>query len=386
MGESMREIKIALIGAGSMGKNLTAAYQNIPRVFYPSTPIPRLRIVSDLVEERARKFAEQFEFERWTAHWEDAVADKQVDAVTIATPNHLHRDLVLAAANNGKHIFCEKPLAQNAGEGREMYEIVHKAGVKAMVGFVYTKNPLVLMARRMIEEGELGQIYHFRARFLQDWAMSPEVPFSWRFQRKTAGPGCVSDLGSHIIQMARFLVGEFDEVCALSSTFIHERPLPEVASPSEECPKEKVDIDDATGFLARFKSGAMGAFEVTRFAAGRKIAMGFEANGSKGSIDFDHERMNEINVYFTSDPEDRQGFRTILLGPAVPYAGLWFGIPGVGLGYDALVMIELYEFLEAIVNGREAKPDFYDGWKVCQVVDAIVAAARQKRWVKVDGF
>ena len=385
----MKTINIGLIGTGFMGKGHAMAYQMVPKIFRPAPAFPNLMVVGDVTEDLARRAARDFGAEKWVVGWEQVVADEGVDLVDITTPNNLHKEIALAAAKAGKHIYCEKPLALNGKDAKEMYEAAASAGVITMVGFNYIKNPVALLAREMIEAGELGEIYHFRGYFHQDVLADPNAPFSWRFDRQIAGSGALGDLGAHVIEFARFLVGDFQRVCGLSKTFIHERPLTEGAygygsKPALKGSKRKVENEDSIHFLIEFTNGATGTIEASRIAMGRKVFMGYEVNGSKGSLQFVHERMNELNVYLSTDSTGRKGFKTILAGPEHPYYESFWPVAGIGLGFEDMKIIEVYELLDAMVHGKPTYPDFKEGWRVCQVIDAVLLSTEEGRWVSLD--
>lgn len=390
----MKTLKVGLVGSGMMGKAHTVALTAIPKFFSPPPAEVQFYIVSDVNEDLAKDSARRLGYERWTANWQDVIRNPEIEAVYIVTPNHVHREIAVAAAQAGKHIMCEKPLAMNAAEAKEMYDAVTTARVKHMVGFNYRKNPAILYAKRLIEEGALGEIRHFRGTLLQDWAIDPNTPLSWRFQAAVAGSGALGDLASHVLDAARFLVGDIASVVAMTDTYIKERPVltgafDKMGSKIEQgianIPRGKVDVDDAVAFLTRFENGAMGSIWASRFAGGRKVYLTLEVNGSKGSVFFNHERMNEIQIFFTEDAPDRQGFRTVIVGPAMPYISDVLAVPvaGTGYGYMETKIIEDYEFLDAIANDKTPDPNFYDGWKVCQLIDAVLESAKGSGWVSV---
>ncbi|MCZ6530792.1 MAG: Gfo/Idh/MocA family oxidoreductase [Chloroflexi bacterium] len=385
----METINIGLIGTGFMGKGHAMAYQMVPKIFSPAPAFPNLVVVGDVTEDLARKGARDFGAEGWVVGWEQVVDDERVDLVDITTPNNLHKEIALASAKAGKHIYCEKPLALTGKDAKEMYEAAARAGVITMVGFNFIKNPVALLAKEMIEAGELGEIYHFRGSFHQDVLADPNAPFSWRFDRLIAGSGALADLGSHVIEFARFLVGDFERVCGLAKTFIEERPLAAGVSgyrskATSEGSTRTVENEDSIHFLIEFKGGATGTIEASRIATGRKVFMAYEVNGSKGSLHFVHERMNELNVYLSTDPTGRQGFKTILAGPEHPYYESFWPVAGIGLGYEDMKIIEVYELLDALANNEPAYPDFKEGWKVCQVIDAVLLSVEEGRWVSVE--
>jgi len=312
----MEHLNVGLIGTGFMGRVHSLAYSALPVYFWPVPVMPKKRIVADVSEDLARDAGERFGYEKWCVGWQDVVGDERVDVVDIVTPNDTHKPIALAAAKAGKHIICEKPLALNAKEAKEMYEAVEKAGVKHMVGFNYRKTPAVIFAKQLIEEGKIGKVYHFRGFYLQDWPVDPDAPLSWRFKASKAGSGSLGDLASHVIDMARYLVGDFKKVMAVTETFVKERPLPTSAydalarkvSPSKMA-KDRVDVDDMAGFFIEFSNGVKGSIEATRFAYGHNNYLAFEINGSKGSLYFNWERNNELKYYSTEEHHTTQGYR-----------------------------------------------------------------------------
>lgn len=382
-------ISIGLVGTGFMGQGHAVAYKKVPLIFGSLPARPNLAVVADVSESLAQAAARRFGFDRWVVGWEELVADEAVDLVDITAPNHLHKAIALAAAEAGKDIYCEKPLALTAADARDMYEAAKRADVRTMVGFNYLKNPVSLLAKEMIDSGELGDIYHFRGWFHQDVLADPAAPFSWRFERKRAGSGALGDLGAHIIAFARFLVGDFRRVCGLTRTFIHERPVAEGAfgytsRATADGPQKRVENEDAAHFLIEFTNGATGTIETSRIAQGRKVYLAYEVNGSKGSLYFVHERMNELNLYLASDPPGQRGFKTIIVGPDHPYYGAFWPVAGAGLGFEDMKVIEVYELLAGLGSGAPLYPDFYVGWQVSRVVDAVLLSAREGRWVDLD--
>ncbi len=384
-----KTLHIGLIGTGFMGKGHSMAFHSLPLVFSPPPAIPKLVVVADVTEELAQRAAVSFGFERWTTNWQEVVQDKIVELVDITAPNHLHKEMAVEAAKAQKHIYCEKPLALNAAEAKQMYETAHAAGVKTMVGFHYLKNPALLLAKQIIDSGELGEIYHFRGFFLQDALADPQAPFSWRFQKDIAGSGALGDLGSHVIAVAYFLLGEFEQVCGLTRTFIKERPVATGAygydrGAASSTDKRPVENEDAVHFLIDFRNGATGLIEASRIATGRKVYMTYELNGSKGALYFVHDHMNELKIYFSKDPPGQRGFRTVLLGPEHPYYKAFWPVAGCGLGFEDLKVIEVYELFEGVVNDKPLYPDFYVGWKICQITDAVLRSVAENRWVRIE--
>jgi len=371
----MKEVKVALIGTGFMGKTHGLAYRLLS-TFCPADVKVRLRVLADVTEDLARAGARQFGFEDWTVGWE-SIFDYDIDAVDIVTPNLVHPDIAIEAARRGKHVMCEKPLAVNVAETRAMVDAVEKAGIVNMVCFNYRQTPAVAMAKKLIEEGQIGTIHHFRAVYLQDWCADPNSPWVWRFSAKHAGSGALGDIASHAIDYGRYLVGEFDEVVALTKTFVGERPIPHSRETGV------VDVDDAVNMLIRFESGAVGSLEGSRFCYGRKNCLAFEINGSKGSLLFDWEHSNDLHFYSAQDPEDRQGYRDIKVGPMHPHAERFWPIPGIGMAYAETSILQACEFITAIAEGRDAVPNFRDGLQVAEIMEAVLRSAEAGSWVKV---
>lgn len=382
--QTLKELRVGMIGSSVMGGVHCMGYKLMPMCFWPAPAIPRLVAISDMTGELAQEGSQRYGFEKWVFPWQKLLKMSDIELVDVVTPNDLHKDMSIEAAEAGKHVYCEKPLALSGKDAKEMFDAVKKAGVKHCVNFNYRMTPAVMLAKQLIDEGRIGKVHHFRANYLQDHVMnprSPYFPYSWRFSKRRSGSGALGDIGSHAIDLARFLVGEFEKVAALTETFIKERPRPEATNSSQtEAP---VDVDDGVCFLARFKGGALGTLEASRFAYGRKNFIMFEINGSKGSIYFNHERMNELKFYSSEDPEHIQGYKTILTGPPHPYGKAWFGIPGPSIGWEGLVTNMVYEIADGIVNDKEIFPNFYDGWKNCEITDAVLKSAEEEAWVTV---
>lgn len=305
-------------------------------------------------------------------------SNRAVEAVYVALPNSMHAEYTIRAAKAGKHVLCEKPLAMTVREAAAMLEAVKKAGVVHMICHNYRRIPAIAQAKKMIAAGDLGRIFHYRARYLQDWIVDPEVPLVWRFQGKIAGSGAQGDINAHIIDLARYLVGEFTEVSGHLETFIKERPL--LGSKTK---KGRVTVDDAVITLGRFKNGALGVLEATRMAAGRKNHIQLEINGSKGSLVFDLEDLNRLKYYSREDAADRQGYRDILVTESVhPYAGAWWP-PGHILGYEHTFVHTIFDFIEAVVKGKPVQPTFADGLQNQRVMEAIQESSQQRRWIQL---
>ncbi len=387
----VKKFKVGLIGAGFMCKAHSIAYAGMPMFFWPAPGIPVKKTIADITEERAAEAAQQYGFEKSTADWKDIVNDPEIDIVDICTPNDVHAEIAVAAAEAGKHILCEKPISRTSGEAKEMYEAVKKAGVVNMLAFNYRRTPAVQLAKKYISEGAIGQILDFRGTYLQDWSADPDSPLSWRFQKKICGSGAFGDIGTHVVDMLRFLVGEFDEVNARTATYIKERPVQSgsvdklgTVKGGGDAPKDKVDVDDQCCFMVKCKNGAFGSIEATRNAWGRNNFITFEIHGTKGSLYFNYERRDELQVCFADDQGDRRGFRTVYTGPAHPYGeGLW-PIPALGIGYTETKIVEMYDFMKAVAQNTAADPDFKDGYQIELIGDAVFHSAENGCWVKVE--
>ncbi|WP_449601773.1 Gfo/Idh/MocA family protein [Paenibacillus sp. Marseille-Q9583] len=384
----MKQLRIGMIGYKFMGKAHSNAYRSLP-MFFPKALKPEMFVICGRNTEALAEAATQLGWSDCVTDWKDLIAREDVDLIDINAPSNAHKEIALAAAKAGKHIFCEKPLALTLADSREMLQAAEDAGVTHMVGFNYRFSPAVRLAKKLVESGRLGKIYHFRAWFLQDWIIDPEFPLVWRLQKEIAGSGSHGDLGAHLIDLAHFLVGDVKEVIGMSETFIKERPLAAEmtglsAKGDKDAPKGKVTVDDATLFLARFDNGALGSFEATRFAAGHRSTNSFEINGSLGSVKFDFERMNELEVYLNSDAEDVQGFRRVLAtDPAHEYAEAWWP-PGHTIGFEHTFIHEMLELSNAIEEGRQPVPNFHDGVKCQAVLEAVERSIEQRRWVDIS--
>jgi predicted dehydrogenase len=385
-----QRLNVGLIGAGFMGKAHSLAYAAMPMFFWPAPAIPHRKAIADVTAEAAREAAERFGFETSTDDWRRIVEDPEIDIVDIATPNDRHAEMAIAAAEAGKHIICEKPLARTAEEAEPMLEAVRKAGVVNMVAFNYRRTPAIALAKKYVEEGAIGRILSFRGTYLQDWSADPSSPLSWRFQRSVAGSGALGDIATHVLDLARYLVGEVASVNAIMQTYIAERPLQQggvdllgTSLGSADAPRGPVDVDDEVHTLLRFADGAVGSLEATRNAYGRNNFITVELHGETGSILFNYERRDELQVCFAEDAADRRGFRTVYTGPAHPYGEALWPIPALGVGYGETKIIEAHDFVKAIVEGGSVAPDFADGLQIARVADAIALSATEQRWVDV---
>ena len=373
-----RTLHVGLIGHGFMGQAHSNAWRQAPRFFDLPAEV-RLQTICGRHARGLRKSAAQFGWEKCETDWRAVVEDPGIDLIDITTPNESHCEIALAAAAAGKAILCEKPLACNVAEAKRMHAAVRKARVVNMICHNYRRVPALALAREMIADGALGdRLFHYRARYAQDWIADPEFPLVWRLRAGPAGSGSLGDIGSHIVDLGRYLVGEFREVCALSETFVKERPLPENSRR-----RGRVTVDDAVSVLGRFRNGALASLEATRFAPGRKNGLTIEINGSAGSLVFDLEKMNRLQFYDTRDPVKERGFREIIVTESVhPYAGHWWP-PGHLLGYEHSFVHTVADFVRAVVARKSVAPNFADGLANQLVLEAIARSAKRKSWVRL---
>jgi predicted dehydrogenase len=375
-----RKIGVGLIGAGFMGKAHSTAYATRQMHVWPAPAQPRLVCLADENPEAARSGAERFGFANFTSDWRELIARPDIEVVDICTPPDSHLEIALEAIRAGKHVLVEKPIAMNSGEARQMWQAAERAGVKNLVGFSYRRTPAVLYARQLIEEGAIGRIYSFRGHYLQDWCVDPEAPRTWRHVARVAGSGTLGDIGSHIIDIARMMAGDVDSVVSLVRRWVDERPA--TSEPGAE--RLPVDVDDEAMFLAKFRDGAIGRIEASRFSHGRNNFLGFEINGEKGSITFNYEDMTKLGLFLADGPIDRRGFRIINTGPAHPYGRYLWPIPALGIGFTETKIIEVCDLFNAIVHDRRVRPDFEDAYRVSQIVDAVESSGELNRWVDLE--
>ena len=374
----MAHLNVALIGYAFMGRAHSNAYRQVGRFFTPKH-LPRMKVLCGRTPAGVKAAAAQLGWEETATDWREVVARKDIDIVDIATPGESHAEIAIAAARAGKIVFCEKPLANTIADARRMLAAVERAGVIHMICHNYRRAPAVMLARQLIEEGRLGRLYHFRGTYLQDWVADPAVPLYWRLRKEAAGTGALGDIASHSLDLGRFLVGEISEVTAALETFVKQRPLPD--NPKK---KGRVTVDDASASVVRFANGALGTIEASRFATGRKNYNRFEINGSKGSVAFNLERMNELEVYLTEDDRRVQGFHTVMVtdGAVHPYFSHWWP-DGHIIGYEHTFIHTVYDLLEAIATDTVPTPNFDDGVRNQQVLDAMEKAAATRRWVRI---
>ncbi|GAA4217088.1 Gfo/Idh/MocA family oxidoreductase [Microbispora amethystogenes] len=390
MTESRPALGVGMVGYAFMGRVHSQAWRTVAAVFdVPARPA--MAVLSGRSAERTAEAADTLGWAAVETDWKRLIERDDVQIVDICTPGDSHAEIAIAALAAGKHVICEKPLANTVAEAEAMTAAAKEAaarGVRSMVAFNYRRVPAIALARKFVAEGRLGEIRHVRAQYLQDWIVDPEFPLVWRLQKDKAGSGALGDIGAHIIDTAQFIVGRnLTGVTALTETFVKERPLAEgssgLAGQGGGGEKGEVTVDDAALFIGRFEGGALASFEATRFATGRKNALRIEINGSAGSLSFDFEAMNEL--WFYDAAESDAGFRRVLVTePDHPYVGAWWP-PGHGLGYEHTFVHEVKDFLEAIAAGTDPTPSFEDGLQVQRVLAAVEeSAASGSRFTSVE--
>jgi predicted dehydrogenase len=383
-------MRVALVGYAFMGAAHSQAWRNAHR-FFDLPAVPELAVLCGRNAPAAAAAAGKLGWRETATDWHEVVTRDDIDVVDVSSPGDTHRDIAIAALAAGKHVLCEKPLANTLAEAEEMTAAAEEAqrrGVLAMVGFNYRRAPALALARELVSQGRLGRIRHVRAQYLQDWLVDPEFPLAWRLQKDKAGSGALGDLGAHIVDLAHFLTGErLTGVTGTLERFIGRRPLPRQAaglSGSGGSETGEVTVDDAAAFFGRTGNGALATFEATRFATGRKNAMRIELNGSEGSLAFDFERLNELQVYDGTVPAADGGFRRILATePDHPYARAWWP-PGHGLGYEHTFVHEVADFVRDVSAGTPPAPSFADGLYVQRVLDAVErSSAASSTWTEI---
>lgn len=385
----MSEIGIGLLGAGWMGDLHTAAYKRV-RDHYPELGVePRLVMVADQSAERARPARDRLGYAAWTTDWREVLEHPEVDAVSITTPNFMHREMAIAAAAAGKHFWGEKPLGRFPAETAEIAAAVAAAGICTTVGFNYRHAPVVQHARNLIARGELGEITHYRGFFLCDYASHPLGALSWRFSRELAGLGVLGDLMSHAVDMAQYLLGPIARVTAQQSTLITERPKMPMSAGThfsivENGELAPVENEDAASSLVRFESGLRGTLEASRVIVGPHARMGFEVHGTSGALAWDFQRLNELVMYRVPEGTDDAGYATVMAAPHHPDFAHFQPGAGNTMGFTDLKVIEAKLFLESIRDGASHPPSAVDALSSARVIDAMVRSIEQENWVDVD--
>lgn len=377
-----KELRIGLIGCGFMGRTHSNGYNRVSNFFPDLKYRPILKAACSRTESTVKAFAEQWGYESWETDWKTLIARDDIDAVDICTPNNMHAEIAIAAANAGKMILCEKPLSRTLKEGEKMVETIQKTGVKNTVWYNYRRIPAVTLAKQIIDSGKLGRIFHYRANFLQDWTISPELPQGgeglWRLDAAAAGSGVTGDLLAHCIDTALWLNGNIKDVSALTETFIKER----VHQASGEV--QKVDIDDACIFHCHFDNGSLGLFESTRYARGHKALYTFEINGENASIRWDLHDLNRLEYFDHDDDSIVRGWRSIHVTDGdQPYMDKWW-VPGLSIGYEHSFVHQVADFLKSLETGEPCSPTFEDALVTQKVCEAVIESGKSRSWKNVN--
>ena len=378
-----KTLNIGIVGYGFMGRAHSNAYRQVNR-FFDCDYQPVLKVACGRNKERVEAFAKNWGYEETTQDWRELIERSDIDAIDIAAPNHMHKEIAIAAAEAGKMILCEKPLGRNLEESREIAAAAAKAGVKTLVWYNYRFVPAVTMAKQLVDEGKLGRIYHYRANFLQDWTISEDLPQGgealWRLDVEAAGSGVTGDLLAHCIDTAMWLNGPITSVSAMTETFVKERVHNETGE------KQAVGIDDACAFLARFENGSLAIFESTRYARGHKAKYSFEMNGRDASLAWDLHDLHRLE-YFDNADGDLKGWRSIHVSEAEhPYMDKWW-VPGLSIGYEHSFTHCLYGFLKSLEDGQPGfHPDFSDGVKTDAICQAVLESAKSQQWVELHNL
>ena len=383
---SKKKINVGLIGYQFMGKAHSNAYRQVGRFFDLPVDV-HMHTICGRNEAAVKQAAEKFGWTNYETDWRKVIANPEIDVIDVSTPGNTHAEIAIAAAEAGKAVFCEKPIGNTLEEAKRMLDAVNKAGVPHAVFHNYRKAPAVALAKKLIMDGRLGRIFHMRATYLQDWIVDPNFPLVWRLQKEVAGSGTHGDINAHIIDLGRYLLGDFDEVCGLLHTFIKERPLAGAADgklgATATNQMGEVTVDDAAMFLAKFQNGALGTFEASRFAVGRKNYNRFEINGSGGSVVFNLERMNELEFYDNSVPDETHGFTLIQATEGChPYAGHYWPTAHI-IGYGETFTNLLADAFTNMAAGTRIEPDFVDGYENQRILDAVERSSETRSWIKL---
>ena len=389
MTEQQATLGVGMIGHAFMGAVHSQAWRNAHRFF--DLPLqPRMRVVCGRDAGRAAEAADRMGWEDSATSWQEVIGRDDVDLVDICTPGDTHAEIAIAALGAGKHVLCEKPLANSVAEAEAMVAAADRAaaqGVRAMVGFTYRRVPAIALARSLVADGRLGEVRHVRAHYLQDWLADPEAPLSWRLDKARAGSGALGDIGAHVVDLTQHILGDsIHEVSGQLETFVKERPVATGSSgltATGGAERGPVTVDDAAVFLARFAGGALGVFEATRFASGRKNAIRIEVNGSQGSLAFDFEDMNVLHFHDATLPAEEAGFRRIVVTePTHPWVGGWWP-PGHGLGYEHGFTHQVVDLVTALGDGTAPTPTFADGLQVQRVLAAVETSSDTRTWQEI---
>ncbi len=376
-----KPLNIGLIGYGFMGRTHSNAYRQAPQ-FFDLEYKPVLKACCARNEGKIKDFAQNWGYESYETDWRKLIARDDIDAVDICTPNNLHKEIAIAAAQAGKMILCEKPLAMNVAEGEEMCQAVEQAGVANIVWYNYRRVPAVTLAKQLIDEGRLGRIFHYRAVFLQDWTISTDVPQggegTWRLDAEAAGSGVTGDLLAHCIDTAIWLNGGINTVSAMTETFIKERKHAETGE------VQKVTIDDACAFLAKFNNGSLATFESTRYARGHKALYTFEINGEHASIAWDLHDLHRLDYFDHKDDSLIRGWHSVHVTDGdMPYMGNWW-VPGLQIGYEHTFIHQVADFCQSLSSGAPAGPTFRDALETQKICDGVLESAKAGKWVEIS--
>ncbi|SIN13519.1 Predicted dehydrogenase [Micromonospora cremea] len=400
MSTTDRELRVGMVGYAFMGAAHSQAWRTVNRV-YDLPARARMALICGRDTGKVADAADRLGWDAYTTDWRDLISRDDIDVVDVCTPGDSHAEIALAALAAGKHVLCEKPLANTVAEARAMTaaaDTARAAGVRSMCGFNYRRVPAVTMMRQLVADGRLGVIRHVRATYLQDWIVDPQFPLVWRLQKDRAGSGALGDIGAHIIDLTQFVTGQrITGVSAVTETFVKERPLPAGSSglaasvdgsgsvDGNAPATGPVTVDDAAVFVARLDGGALATYEASRFATGRKNALRVEINGSLGSVVFDLERLNELEFYDATRPSVEQGFSRILVTEGEhPYMSAWWP-PGHIIGYEHSFTHQMRDFIEAVATGADPAPSFADALQVQLVLDAVTRSAEiGSSWTEVQ--
>jgi len=385
-----KTLKVGMIGYRFMGKAHSNGWRQAPH-FFPLKAEVAMHTICGRNQQALEESAKSLGWNNISTSWQEVINNPEIDIVDINTPNDSHAEIAIAAAKAGKHVLCEKPLGMTVAQCQEMVDAAQQAGIVNMVCHNYRRIPAIAHAKKMIEEGALGDLYHYRARYAQDWIVDPDFPLVWRLQKGVSGSGAHGDINAHIIDLGRYLVGEFEEVCGMMNTFIKQRPIEDQSGKGDGLggaggmTMGDVTVDDASLFIGKFANGAVANLEATRFALGRKNNIVIEINGSKGSLYFDFEDMNRLKWFDNTVASDRQGFSDILVtqpGGDHPFVGQWWP-PGHIVGYEHTFVHTLADFVNAVVDGKSVQPTFEDGKRNQRVLEAVEESAASRQWVKI---
>lgn len=387
MSTNKQQVRVGMIGYKFMGKAHSHAYRDLP-FYFDTDAEPVLQAIAGRNEEAVKAAAAKMGWASYETDWRRLLERKDIDLIDIGTPNMSHYEMAIAAAEAGKHVICEKPLGMTLAQAKKMLDAVKKAGVVHMICHNYRFAPAIQFAKKLIDQGRLGKIFHMRANYLQDWIIDPNFPLVWRLRKEVCGSGSLGDLMAHSLDLARFLVGEFKEVNGMMETFVKQRPIGEMSGGLSASitggEMGEVDVDDATIFMAKFDNGALGVFEATRFAGGNRNGNRFEINGEKGSIRWDMENMNSLQVYFADDEPGLQGFRTINCQEELhPFAGAYWPAGHI-IGYEHTFINLMVELMNGLSKGYSPAPNFEDGVRNQAVLEAVEQSAQTGRWVRIS--